>query len=96
MRMTTGEAFAQVSQMHGIDLAFGIPMNETSPAGCEQRPAVAGALRTACAAHKDGVAAFIEVMQDQEIGEPFRRDAMKNPVAVAGADCADFRPQPAL
>ncbi|NBP48419.1 MAG: sulfoacetaldehyde acetyltransferase, partial [Alphaproteobacteria bacterium] len=32
----------------------------------------------------DGVTTFIEVMLNQELGEPFRRDAMKKPVAVAG------------
>ena len=36
---------------------------------------------------------FIEVVLNQELGEPFRRDAMKKPVAVAGIDPADFRPQ---
>ena len=41
----------------------------------------------------DGVTTFIEVMLNQELGEPFRRDAMKTPVAVAGIDPADFRPQ---
>ncbi len=36
---------------------------------------------------------FIEVLLNQELGEPFRRDAMKKPVAVAGIDPADMRPQ---
>jgi len=36
---------------------------------------------------------FIEVILNQEWGEPFRRDAMKKPVAVAGIDPADMRPQ---
>ncbi|NBR39330.1 MAG: sulfoacetaldehyde acetyltransferase, partial [Alphaproteobacteria bacterium] len=36
---------------------------------------------------------FIEVILNQELGEPFRRDAMKKPVAVAGIDPADMRPQ---
>ena len=42
---------------------------------------------------KDGKTTFIEVMLNQELGEPFRRDAMKTPVAVAGIDPADMRPQ---
>ena len=42
---------------------------------------------------KDGKTTFIEVMLNQELGEPFRRDAMKAPVAVAGIDPADMRPQ---
>ena len=36
---------------------------------------------------------FIEVVLNQELGEPFRRDAMKTPVKVAGIDPADMRPQ---
>ena len=43
---------------------------------------------------EDGVTTFIEVVLNQELGEPFRRDAMKRPVAVAGIDRADMRPQP--
>jgi sulfoacetaldehyde acetyltransferase len=42
---------------------------------------------------KEGKTTFIEVMTNQELGEPFRRDAMKRPVAVAGIDPADMRPQ---
>jgi sulfoacetaldehyde acetyltransferase len=36
---------------------------------------------------------LIEAMINQELGEPFRRDAMKKPVAVAGIDAKDMRPQ---
>ena len=36
---------------------------------------------------------FIDVVLNQELGEPFRRDAMKAPVAVAGIDPNDMRPQ---
>jgi len=42
---------------------------------------------------KEGKTTFIEVMTNQELGEPFRRDAMKKPVAVAGIDKADMCPQ---
>jgi len=42
---------------------------------------------------KDNVTTFIEVVLNQELGEPFRRDAMKKPVKVAGIDRADMRPQ---
>uniref|UniRef100_Q07LP8 Sulfoacetaldehyde acetyltransferase n=1 Tax=Rhodopseudomonas palustris (strain BisA53) TaxID=316055 RepID=Q07LP8_RHOP5 len=52
------------------------------------------AISTACAAQDDGVTTFIEVILNQELGEPFRRDAMKKPVVVAGIDPADMRPQP--
>lgn len=40
-----------------------------------------------------GKTTFIEVMTNMELGEPFRRDAMKKPVQVAGIDKADMRPQ---
>lgn len=36
---------------------------------------------------------FIEVLLNQELGEPFRRDAMKKPVEVAGIKKEDMRPQ---
>jgi sulfoacetaldehyde acetyltransferase len=38
---------------------------------------------------------LIEAMLNQELGDPFRRDAMKQPVAVAGIDAADMIEQPA-
>ena len=41
----------------------------------------------------DGVTTFIEVLLNQELGEPFRRDAMKQPVSVAGISQADMRSQ---
>ncbi|GAB4373148.1 MAG: sulfoacetaldehyde acetyltransferase [Kiloniellaceae bacterium] len=54
------------------------------------------ALAKACKAQDDGVTTFIEVILNQELGEPFRRDAMKKPVAVAGIDPKDMRPQQPL
>ena len=51
------------------------------------------ALHEACKAQKDGVTTFIEVILNQELGEPFRRDAMKKPVEVAGINPDDMRPQ---
>ncbi len=36
---------------------------------------------------------FIECVLNQELGEPFRRDAMKKPVSVAGISKSDMRPQ---
>jgi len=41
----------------------------------------------------DNETTFIEVLLNQELGEPFRRDAMKNPTIVADIDPADMRPQ---
>ena len=40
-----------------------------------------------------GKTTLIEAMINQELGEPFRRDAMKKPVEVAGISVADMRPQ---
>ena len=40
-----------------------------------------------------GRTTLIEAMINQELGEPFRRDAMKKPVMVAGIDPADMMPQ---
>ena len=42
---------------------------------------------------KNAKTTFIEVMLNQELGEPFRRDAMKKPVAVAGINKDDMRKQ---
>ena len=44
---------------------------------------------------EDGVTTFIEVILNQELGEPFRRDAMTAPVPAAGIDLADMKPQAA-
>jgi sulfoacetaldehyde acetyltransferase len=51
------------------------------------------AIAESCEAQKKGVTTFIEVILNQELGEPFRRDAMKKPVVVAGINREDFRPQ---
>ena len=42
---------------------------------------------------KHGKTTLIEAMINQELGDPFRRDAMKKPVVVAGIDKADMRAQ---
>lgn len=42
---------------------------------------------------KEKKTTFIEVILNQELGEPFRRDAMKKPVVVAGISADDMRPQ---
>jgi sulfoacetaldehyde acetyltransferase len=51
------------------------------------------ALAEACRAQMRGVTTFIEVILNQELGEPFRRDAMKKPTVVAGIRREDMRPQ---
>ncbi|MBK8770645.1 MAG: sulfoacetaldehyde acetyltransferase [Rhizobiales bacterium] len=40
---------------------------------------------------KHGKTTLIEAMINQELGDPFRRDAMKKPVVVAGIDAKDMR-----
>ncbi|MBK3735751.1 sulfoacetaldehyde acetyltransferase [Azospirillum brasilense] len=57
---------------------------------------VTAALRQAIEDQGRGVTTFVEVILNQELGEPFRRDAMKKPVAVAGIDPSDMRPQQAV
>jgi len=42
---------------------------------------------------KNGKTTLIEALINQELGEPFRRDAMKKPVAVAGITASDMRAQ---
>jgi sulfoacetaldehyde acetyltransferase len=42
---------------------------------------------------ENGKTTLIEAMINQELGDPFRRDAMKKPVRVAGISKEDMRPQ---
>ncbi|ANK75624.1 sulfoacetaldehyde acetyltransferase [Ensifer sp. ENS07] len=75
-------SYAKVAEGCGLK---GVAVNTTA--------ALTEALSTAIADQKKGVTTFIEVILNQELGEPFRRDAMKKPVPVAGIDRADMRPQ---
>jgi sulfoacetaldehyde acetyltransferase len=50
-------------------------------------------LNNAVKAQKNGETTFLEVILNQELGEPFRRDAMKKPVAVAGVEGGDMKAQ---
>ncbi|WP_440929987.1 sulfoacetaldehyde acetyltransferase [Candidatus Pelagibacter sp.] len=54
------------------------------------------AIKQSCEDQKKGITTFIEVVLNQELGEPFRRDAMKKPVRVAGINKADMKKQPSL
>jgi len=54
------------------------------------------AIKQSCEDQKKGITTFIEVILNQELGEPFRRDAMKKPVKVAGIDKSDMKPQKSL
>ena len=51
------------------------------------------AIKKSCEDQKNGITTFIEVILNQELGEPFRRDAMKKPVEVAGINKDDMKPQ---
>ena len=42
---------------------------------------------------QNGKTTLVEAMINQELGEPFRRDAMKKPVSVAGISINDMKPQ---
>jgi sulfoacetaldehyde acetyltransferase len=75
-------SYAKVAEGCGLK---GVAVNTTA--------ALTEALSNAIADQKKGVTTFIEVILNQELGEPFRRDAMKKPVPVAGIDRADMRPQ---
>jgi len=48
------------------------------------------AIKQSCEDQKKGITTFIEVILNQELGEPFRRDAMKKPVKVAGINKDDM------
>ncbi len=51
------------------------------------------AIKQSCEDQKKGITTFIEIILNQELGEPFRRDAMKKPVEVAGINKEDMKPQ---
>ena len=54
------------------------------------------AIKQSCEDQNKGITTFIEVILNQELGEPFRRDAMKKPVEVAGINKSDMKPQKSL
>tara|TARA_B100000686_G_scaffold272453_1_gene289602 strand:- start:1115 stop:2896 length:1782 start_codon:yes stop_codon:yes gene_type:complete len=54
------------------------------------------AIKQSCDDQKKGITTFIEIILNQELGEPFRRDAMKKPVEVAGIKKGDMKPQKSL
>ena len=51
------------------------------------------AIQQSCIDQKKGITTFIEVILNQELGEPFRRDAMKKPVEIAGIKKQDMKRQ---
>lgn len=79
--LNTNVSYANVAKACGVD-------------GCqastaeELREKLAAAVK---AQMEEGKTTFIEILNNQELGEPFRRDAMKKPVPVAGICKDDMR-----
>ncbi len=80
--LDTKVSYAGIAQACGLKGVIARTMDELT-----------AALTQAIEDQKDGITTLIEAMINQELGEPFRRDAMKKPVEVAGIDAADMRPQ---
>ncbi len=78
-------SYAKVANACGLKGITAKTMDETTKA-----------IKQSCEDQKKGITTFIEVILNQELGEPFRRDAMKKPVKVAGIDKGDMRPQKSL
>ncbi len=76
-------SYAKIAQACGVK---GVQVRTTQ----ELTDALAQAIKEQM---EDGVTTFLEVILNQELGEPFRRDAMKAPVEVAGIDKDDMCPQ---
>ena len=84
--LDTGVSYAGIAQACGLQGVVARTMDEL-------RDALAKAVVDQM---QHGKTTLIEAMINQELGEPFRRDAMKKPVAVAGIDARDMRAQAAL
>ena len=81
--LNVGVEYAKIAEACGVKGVQVCTMDELS-----------SALETAIKEQmNDNVTTFIEVVLNQELGDPFRRDAMKTPVVVAGIDPDDMRPQ---
>jgi len=80
--LNDGVSYAGIAQACGLKGVQAKTMEELT-----------AALDQALKDQKAGKTTFIEALINQELGEPFRRDAMKKPVEVAGIDPADMRPQ---
>jgi sulfoacetaldehyde acetyltransferase len=80
--LDTQVSYAGIAQACGLKGVVARTMDELT-----------AALSQAVEDQKNGITTLIEAMINQELGEPFRRDAMKNPVKVAGISKDDMRPQ---
>ena len=80
--LDTQVSYAGIAQACGLKGVVARTMDELT-----------AALTQAIEDQKNGTTTLIEALINQELGEPFRRDAMTKPVEVAGIDPADMRPQ---
>ncbi|MFW8633640.1 sulfoacetaldehyde acetyltransferase [Cribrihabitans pelagius] len=80
--LDTQVSYAGIAQACGLKGVVARTMDELTEA-----------LAQAVEDQKNGKTTLIEAMINQELGEPFRRDAMKKPVRVAGIEKSDMRPQ---
>ena len=80
--LDTGVSYAGIARACGLQGVVARTMEELT-----------AALRQAIVDQAAGKTTLIEAMINQELGEPFRRDAMKKPVVVAGISRDDMRPQ---
>ena len=81
--LNLGVEYAKVAEACGLK---GVQVRSMEQLSAALETAIEGQM-------KRGETTFIECVLNQELGEPFRRDAMKKPVAVAGIDPKDMRPQ---
>jgi len=75
-------SYAKVANACGLKGVTAKTMEETTKA-----------IQQSCEDQKKGITTFVEIILNQELGEPFRRDAMKKPVKVAGINKKDMKPQ---
>ncbi len=80
--LDTKVSYAGIAQACGLKGVVARTMDELT-----------AALNQAIEDQKNGITTLIEAMINQELGEPFRRDAMKKPVAVAGIAADDMQVQ---
>ncbi len=78
-------SYAKVAEACGLKGITARTMEETTKA-----------IKEGCINQKKGITTFVEVILNQELGEPFRRDAMKKPVQVAGINKSDMKTQKSL
>merc|ERR1712125_131671 len=79
--LNVGVQYAKVAEACGL---IGVKVHTTAELKIALEAAIEGQM-------KRNETTLIEVVLNQELGEPFRRDAMKAPVAVAGIQATDMQ-----